>query len=195
MGRVSRFVPKAQRVASAIALDIANQLTLFEPDELPEQPVQAMLNALAEFTRDPDQPIWRYSMINRETFLGVSDAIWDLDRPRTTMKVWHLAITHLRTDTGEITLTRDQLAERVGCRSSEISTIMQALKKLSAIRIERRKVPGVKGPGLAVYIVNPEVAWTGKLAARERAAETQPTLPGVPTGTLSLVKSDGPSLA
>jgi DNA-binding IscR family transcriptional regulator len=40
-----------------------------------------------------------------------------------------LVLLNLRQDTGEILVTRDQLAERIGCAPKNVSTIMGTLEK------------------------------------------------------------------
>jgi len=48
---------------------------------------------------------------------------------------------------------------------------------MGVIRRERRKIEGVRGPGMAVYFINPHVAWNGSLDVRKtQAAETQPPM-------------------
>lgn len=58
-------------------------------------------------------------------------------RPMNAMEMWSLLFTAIRSDTGEILLTRDQLAERVGIRPQEVSAIMTELASINAIVRER----------------------------------------------------------
>ena len=39
---------------------------------------------------------------------------------------------------------------------------MGTLERMDVIRRERRRVEGMQGPGMAVYFINPQVAWNGK---------------------------------
>jgi hypothetical protein len=48
---------------------------------------------------------------------------------------------------------------------------------MGVIRRERRRIEGVQGPGMAVYFINPHVAWNGSLEARKQeAGEAAPPL-------------------
>jgi len=45
------------------------------------------------------------------------------------------------------------------------------------IRRERRKIEGMQGRGMAVYFINPHVAWNGSLDARKaQAQDTHPPM-------------------
>lgn len=112
-------------------------------------------------------------------------AIWDAirklpadDRPNHVRHAFDLAMLNLRQDTGEVMLTRDQLAEKIGCASRSVSTIMGTLEAMGVIRRERKKIPGMQGRGMAVYFINPHVAWNGDLEVRrqEAARHTPPLL-------------------
>ena len=84
-------------------------------------------------------------------------------------------LLNLRQDTGEIMLTRDQLAKRIGCAPNHVSRIMSTLERMGVIRRERRRIKGVQGRGMAVYFINPHVAWNGSLDVRKaEAADTKP---------------------
>lgn len=104
-------------------------------------------------------------------------AIWDAiralpmdSRPNQVRHAFDLAMLNLRQDTGEIMLTRDQLAEKIGCASKHVSTIMGTLETMGVVRRERRRIPGLQGRGMAVYFINPHVAWNGDLGVRKQEA-------------------------
>jgi predicted transcriptional regulator len=81
-------------------------------------------------------------------------------RPMAAMDVWALCFEHLDADTGEILLSRDQIAESTGDRPSNVSTIMGELEKFGAISRRRKNGGGVR------YYMNPRVAT--HLAGKER---------------------------
>lgn len=173
MGEVKRFVSKSQRVLLEVAASIEEQLRLFPEDQLPEQPREALLNALHRFTRNPDESLWPggYSMLSRTQTAVIWDAIRNLGADKRQGLVRHafdLALLNLRQDTGEIMLTRDQLAEKIGCAPRHVSTIMGTLEDMGVVIRKRRKVDGMQGPGMAVYFLNPHVAWNGSLEIRQR---------------------------
>jgi Crp-like helix-turn-helix domain len=175
MGEVKRFISKSQRVLLDVAASIEEQLRLFPEDQLPEQPREALLNALHRFTRNPDESLWPggYSMLSRTQTAVIWDAIRKLDadkRPGQVRHAFDLALLNLRQDTGEIMLTRDQLAAEIGCTPNHISRIMGTLEDMGVVIRKRRKVDGMQGPGMAVYFLNPHVAWNGNLEIRQREA-------------------------
>lgn len=182
MGEVKRFVPKNQRVLLEVAASIEEQIRLFPEDQLPEQAREAVLNALHRFTRNPDESLWPggFSMLSRTQTAAIWDAIRKLPpekRPNHVRHAFDLALLNLRQDTGEIMLTRDQLAAEIGCSSDNISRIMGTLEEMGVVTRQRRKVDGLQGPGIAVYFVNPHVAWNGSLEIRRReAAQHKPPL-------------------
>jgi len=179
MGEVKRFIPKSQRIQAEVAADIAGQLGLFALDQLPEQPREALLNALHRFTHNPDvESLWPggFTMLSRTQTAAIWKAIRELPadaRPGQVRHAFDLALLNLRQDTGEIMLTRDQLAEEIGCAPKNVSTIMGTLEQMGVVRRERRKVDGMQGRGVAVYFVNPHVAWNGDLGIRKREASKQ----------------------
>lgn len=182
MGEVKRFVPKSQRVLLEVAASIEEQLRRLPEDQLPEQPREALLNALRRFTRNPDESLWPggYSMLSRTQTAVIWDAIRKLDpdkRPNHVRHAFDLSLLNLRQDTGEIMLTRDQLAAEIGCAPKHVSTIMGTLEDIGVVIRKRRKVEGMQGPGMAVYFLNPHVAWNGSLEIRCReSARHKPPL-------------------
>lgn len=175
MGEVKKFVPKGQRVLLEVAASIEEQLRLFPGDQLPEQAREAVLNALHRFTRDPDESIWPggYSMLSRDQTAAVWDGIRALPadkRPNHVRHAFDLALLNLRQDTGEIMLTRDQLAEKIGTSPANISRIMGTLEEMGVVTRKRRRIEGMQGPGQAAYFLNPHVAWNGSLEVRKQEA-------------------------
>lgn len=189
MGEVKRFVANRQRIQQEIAAQIEAQLKLFPPDALPDQPLQAILNALYRFTRDPDASLWPggFSMLSRNQTAAIWDAIRKLPadkRPNHVRHAFDLVLLNLRQDTGEVMMTRDQLAEEIGCTPENVSRVMGTLEEMGVIRRERRKISGMKGRGMAVYFINPHVAWNGSLEVRKTKAAEVP----LPQLTLALVQ-------
>ena len=76
---------------------------------------------------------------------------------------------NLRTDTGEIVQTRDELAELIGDTPDHVSQIMGELGSIGAISRRREKVAGMRGPGLVRYFMNPKVGTHLTGAARDKA--------------------------
>lgn len=99
-------------------------------------------------------------------------------RPHEVRHVLDLAFLHLRQDTGEIMLTRDEIAERSGITPQDVSKAMTVLAALGVIiKGDLRKIAGMKGRGIRPYFINAHAAWNGSLAgAVEEAKRQEPPL-------------------
>jgi hypothetical protein len=98
------------------------------------------------------------------------------ERPVLALSLWGELFTALRRDTGEIMLTRDGLAERVGAHPNHDSGVMRELAAIGAVIVRRERVAGMRGPGRAVYLMNPNVATNLTGAARDKAQAEAPRL-------------------
>lgn len=120
---------------------------------------------------------WTFVMLGPEQNAAVVRWIMaNSKRPMKAARVWAECFTVLRMDTGEIMLTRDELADRAAISPDEVSRIMGELETCGAIirRIER--VPGMRGRGVARYFMNPKVATHLSGGARDAAQEAAPAL-------------------
>jgi hypothetical protein len=98
------------------------------------------------------------------------------ERPRKATILWAELFDHLCRDTGEIMLTRDELAEAIDTDPDSVTRIMRELEAIGAIIIRRERVAGTRGPARAVYFMNPNVATNLSGAARDRAQAEAPKL-------------------
>lgn len=87
-------------------------------------------------------------------------------RPMKAVSVWTLLFDHLMPHTGQVMLTREEIAEQVGVPVNHISQIMNELVAFGAIFSEREKVAGMRGPGLVRYYMNKHVAEVGSRATQ-----------------------------
>lgn len=88
-------------------------------------------------------------------------------RPMKAVSVWTLLFDHLMPHTGQVMLTREEIAEQVGIAVQEVSKIMNELVTFGAIFSEREKIAGMRGPGLVRYYMNKHVAEVGSRATQE----------------------------
>lgn len=88
-------------------------------------------------------------------------------RPMKAMRVWALLFDHLMPHTGQVMLTREEIAEKVGISADNVSRIMNELVAFGAIFVEREKIAGMRGPGFVRYFMNKHVAEVGSRATQE----------------------------
>lgn len=98
-------------------------------------------------------------------------------RPMQAMRLWAELFTALDMETGEVMLTRDEIAEAVSISIRHVSDIMSELELCGAIIRRRERVAGMRGPGRVRYFMNPMVAT--HLAGRARDA-AQAAIPSNP---------------
>lgn len=91
-------------------------------------------------------------------------------RPQKAAEVWAILFDHLFPHTGQIMLTREEIAEQVGISADNVSRIMNELVRFGAIFSKREKVAGMRGPGLVRYYMNRHVAEVGSRATQEELA-------------------------
>jgi hypothetical protein len=145
---------------------------------LPDLPARAAGEIVAAIDRQmASRRKWTFVMLEPAQNAAVVDWLMaHSSQPMKAARVWAQCFTALRMDTGEITLTRDELAQRAGVPSDEISRIMGELESCGAIIRRREKIPGMRGPGRAVYFMNSRVGTHLTGAARDQARDDAPLL-------------------
>src|SRR3954447_11289786 len=171
--QIARLRTKADRLRS----DTAAQLRQFvlEFNGLPERARGEIVAAIDRQTAS--EAGWTFVMLSPEQNAAVMRWLRQhSQRPVLALALWGELFTALRRDTGEVMLTRDELAERVGATPGEVSRVMHELASIGAIIVHRERVAGMRGPGRAVYLMNPNVATNLTGAARDRAQAEAPSL-------------------
>lgn len=128
---------------------------------------QLALAFLAQ-TPNPDADRWIFAMISPTQNFAVLEWLRKHSkRPQVAVSLWGLLLTALRPDTGEILLTRSQIAERVGIEPQNASRIITELVSINAVRRQKdgRRVRYFLNPNIATHIPGPEA----RKAAREAA--------------------------
>jgi hypothetical protein len=97
-------------------------------------------------------------------------------RPMQAMRLWAKCFTVLRSDTGEIMLTRVELADFLHMHENNVSEIMNELAGIGAIITVREKVAGLRGPGMVKYFMNPTIGTNLGGVARDKAQAAAPAL-------------------
>ena len=169
MSKITRFIPKAERIKREQA-EAARQAVLAL--DLPDLATEDILITLQRHETGGAISNWAFNMISPQQCNAVLKAIDASDpKPLTTYRVFIRVLTHVETNTGIVTLSRDELANLCNLQPGHVSAAMKRLEDLGAVVRERVRVPGMRGPGKARYRINPHVAWNGKLDRREVAAE------------------------
>ena len=164
MGEVVRL-PRRKRLGKAQA-DAFRQLAL--DFDLGEDARAEIDNALYRLTEEPSER-WPFVKISPEQFRYVTKETQKTARPDQTLRVWNVALTYMRQDTGEILATREQLATDADTFPRHISTAMTELVKIGAI-VRRRRGRKV------IYSINPNIGWNGGEGTRQAAARKTPAL-------------------
>jgi hypothetical protein len=164
--KIVRLRTKSDRLRTEIAAEL-RQLVL----EYPALPERARGEIVAAIDRQTaSEAGWTFVMLGPEQNASVVRWLRQHSRyPTLAPAVWAELFTALRRDTGEIVLTRDEIAVRVGAAPDHVSRIMGELARIGAIGVERQRVAGMRGPGRAVYFMNPTVATNLTGGARDRA--------------------------
>ena len=171
-------LPKNSRLKRAAAERLRQ--TIKEADiGLSEEAAAVIENAIYRITDTPGARAV-FTMITNDQVRYVAKVTAALPRPDLTWKVFSLAITYARQDTGEILASREQLASDAHTHPDHVSRAMTQLSKIGAILKEKR------GRNV-VYKVNPHVAWNGGEGARLAAAKNAPKLRLVHDGDIDPV--------
>jgi hypothetical protein len=173
MGSIVQLKTKPDRLRQDQA-DLLRQAILPFEDQLPDA-VRSLIGHIDRQTASRNK--WTFVMLSPEQNAIVVDYLAQHSkRPLVAMRLWALCFKHLRTDTGEILLTREEIAEKLNQRAPEISEMMSELVDFGAIIRRRQKVGGMKGPGMVHYFMNPRVATHLSGKERDEAQEQAPPL-------------------
>ena len=148
---------------------------------LPERAAGEIIAAIDTQTASENR--WTFVMMSPQDNARV--VAWlheNSKRPMQAVLLWSKLFLNLRHDTGEIMQTRDELAEAIGVRVAEISSIMGELESFGAITRERIKLPGMRGPGMVRYKMNEVIATHLTGAARDKAQAAAPPLRSIDGG-------------
>jgi len=172
--KVRRLLSRPDRLRAEQATQLRQALLPFE-DEMPHA-VRELVAHIAQQTAA--KAGWTFIMISPEQNRAV---VWWLQansrRPMQAMGLWAVLFTAVDHDTGEIMLTRDQLAEMTRTTVQTVSAIMSELEGIDAIIRRRERVPGMRGPGRVRYFMNPVVGTHLPGGARDKAQAEAPPGP------------------
>jgi len=122
---------------------------------------------------------WEFWMISLELYGAVSEHLASPGvsrRPLVALRLWTLLFVHVDTYTGYVKLGRAELAGLLGVEPGAVSRIMSELVKCGAVIRCRVPVPGMNGPGVMRYQINPLIGTGLGGKAREAAQAAAPRL-------------------
>lgn len=174
MAHIVNLQTKPDRLRKGQDEALREALLPFE-DQVPGSILRELLTVIDR--RSAARNKWTFVMLSPTQNLAVVRFIRQHSYlPLVASELWALCFDHLRTDTGEIMLTREELAEKLGTSAEHVSRIMSELVEFGAISRRRQRVAGLRGPGLVQYFMNPRVATHLGGAERDKAQEDAPLL-------------------
>ena len=160
--------PKRGKLTPEQAQDLRDHLDEYR-GRIPEDIFREILKKIEENTAS--QNLWEFIMSNPKLNYYVIDyMLAHSKRPNLAVRFWSLCWCHLRIDTGEIMLTRQEIADKLGILSCNVSRVISEFEKIGAIIRERKN-------GRAYYFVNAWVATHLTGEARDKAQNEAPLLP------------------
>jgi len=143
-------------------------------DEAPDA-VRALVAHITRQTASRNR--WTFVMLSpSQNAQVVNHLVNHSRRPLVALKLWALLFEHLDMDSGEIMLTRDEIAERVSATPAHVSEVMTELVNFGAISRKRVKIAGMRGQGAVRYFMNPRVGTHLSGQARDQAQADAPLL-------------------
>lgn len=168
---------KLRTRADRLKADQAEQLRQLVLD-FPNLPTRAVGEIVATIDRQTvSKNGWNFMLLGTEENAAIVSWLAEhSSRPLVALRLWAQLLAHLRTDTGEIVQTRDELAEALQITPNDVTRIMGELASIGAISRRRERVAGLRGPGLVRYFLNPLAATHLSGAARDKAQAAAPPL-------------------
>lgn len=175
---IVRLVTRPERIQADAAAQLRAAVQAVPDEAISAWDRVRALKALASVS-EPAQRAkgWRYSMISIQQVGAVWDALDRLparDRPKLVHRAFRQVLLNLETDTGLVLLSRDEFAEKLGVSSDHASAALSVLVRLGVLFRQVSRVPGLRGPGVVTFRVNPDVAWNGSLEVRQAEAAKRP---------------------
>jgi CRP-like cAMP-binding protein len=150
----------------------AEQLEFQLKQVLPSDAASRIALAYASLAPDPNAENWTFVMISpAQNSAVVSWLLANSKRRTEAVQLWALLFTAMRNDTGEVMLTRAQMAERVGMELQNVSRIMTELESINAIRREKsgRAIRYFMSAQIATHVATP----AARAEARKKSGPLQ----------------------
>lgn len=156
MGVILTGLPERRnRLRADQALKLRQALLPFA-EEFPDQ-VRGLIRQIDRQTASRNR--WTFMLMSPGMNAAVVRYLLkNSDQPMKAVELWSICYENLCRETGEIMLSREEMAKRIDVVPNKVSTIMNELARINAILPRREKTPGVRGLGIVRYYMSPHVA-------------------------------------
>ena len=181
---LSKLQTRTQRLDQERAQKLRQHILAFDAFDLPEEAVRSVLLTIDRQTATTRG--WTFVMLSPTQNAAVVGWLRHHSaRSGMAVQLWAELLTGLRIDTGEVLLSREELAARVDAAPTSVSQVLTELEQIGAISRHRQRTDGMRGPGRLAIFINPNVATRLSGAIRDKAQETaQPvSVPVLPKTT------------
>lgn len=163
---VVRFASKAQLLKRSQAGEMRQSVLQFEAQA---PGVVGQMLALIDRNTAAERG-WSFVMLSPvQNRLVVRWIMANSRRPSVAVPLWAECFCHMRTDTGEVVMTRQQMMDATGATTSHVSDVLAELVGMGAL-IRRQEGRTVR------WFMNPTVGTHLAGVARERAQRNAPHL-------------------
>lgn len=165
---IKRLQPKEQQKSQAKLEQL--QLILSQFPELNEQKVSSLLWEAKRKNNLQEPNKWTFIMISPEQNLSVVQWLNRNSKRRVeAVELWALLFDYVHRETGQIMLTRLEIAQKLSIRHNNVTAIMTELESINAI-VKKKDGRNV------VYYMNPNVANHYPQEIREQKQKYAPKL-------------------
>jgi len=166
--KIKRFQPKDKLVKQEQIEQLQSMLELFP--ELNEKKASALLWDIKRKNQLNDPNKWTFIMIEPEQNFAVIDWIMkESKRKKEAVRLWALLFQNVHRETGQIMLSRQEMAKQLEIAHNYVSNIMSELESINAI-IKQKEGRGV------TYYMNPNVGTHLSQEDRDKARAKAPAL-------------------
>jgi len=166
--QIQHFSPKRQQETEEKLEKLQDVLDLFP--ELEERDCSSLIWKIKRKNKLNDPTTWTFIMISPEQNRAVVKWLNQNSKRRfEATDLWALLFEYVHRDTGQIMLSRLEIAEKTGIRHNNVTAIMSELEKIHAI-IKKKDGRNV------VYYMNPNIANHYPRDIREKSQKEAPKL-------------------
>lgn len=124
-----------------------------------------------------------FTMVYREFSLVSEWLAENSSRKLTALRLWALILGYVDGRTGEIALSRDEIAEALKVSPADVSRVCSELVECQALSRRLVPMPGMRGRGAVRYALNPLVGSRLPSAQRQEARASADVLKLAPLPT------------